>query len=552
MAPLKRIRGLLVIVGALAVVVLGLTLLSVVYQNNLQMETAEQFNRQQLLLARVQAANIQHYLDEVTVKVGNIARIMPQFQGLQGPDLTLLSNVLFDDTHKIKKRVEFLDGQGKPLLVKSSESFEAPDALELLSRVRESCSATVLAEADTENISIMAPVCSKQSVVGVVVVTMGIRELAEALLGPRKTGVQSYSWIMDDQGNLLYHPVKKDMTGRNLYRATPSCFECHKSFDLEKKLVESKADDFGRYMAPGGEDKIVSFSTVSVGKSRWIVTVSSPYSEVTGSVKASTRVYVLIVILGFLTTSIVAACLIVVNRKREQAEEQARRERTIEMMQADKLAALERLTSGIAREIGAPVTSIFSFIEVLMAVESDEFKRETIETIRFHMDSISDILQRLSNFSEQPTVEHAPCRINQLVESVLELLQFDKKVQNITIVRDLAIDLPETKTDKSGLAQVIVNIILRAVDAMPGGGTLTVRSRRDGDRVVLEFEDNGSVIPQDELDKIFDPLRFDRGEGLAGGGFSVSYGIIRRLGGEMGAESAPGKGTKFRASLPLT
>jgi signal transduction histidine kinase len=550
MALLQGQRGLVVVTGVLAVVVLGLAGLSVSFQKTLQMATAEQFSRQQLLLAKAQAANIQHYLDGVRDRVSTIARATAQLQVRREPDLTLLSNILFDDTHAVKKRIEFLDPEGKPLFVRGSTSLAGPDPHDLRGRVRGVCPTGVLMESDTKSVTIMAPVCNRDTLVGVVAVRLDIQDVAAAHLGPMKSGAKSYAWIMDGLGNLLFHPEQPDMAGRNLYRADASCFGCHKTFDLEKKIAEGKGDDSGRYVAPTGEDKIVSYSTASVGKARWIVAVSAPYSDVTKSTGKWMRVYSLIVILGFLTTSVVAAGLIVVNRKREQAEERARREATREMMHAEKLASLERLTSGIATEIGSPLTSIFSFVDVLMAREQDELKLETLETIRFHMNTISDTLRQLSRFSEQPSVELSACRVNSLIEDALALIQYDPKVQNITFVRDLAPHLPEIRTDKPGLSQVIVNIILRAADAMSGRGTITVRSRLSQDRIALEFEHSGVGLSREELKKIFDQLPLDRERG-GGVGLSVSYGMVRRLGGDLAVDSEPGKGTRFSVTLPI-
>jgi len=543
-------KGLVVISGVLAAVVLGLAALSVSFQKTLQMVTADQFSHQQLLLAKAQASNLQHYLDGVRDKVSTIARATAQLQVRRETDLTLLSNILFDDTRAVKKRIEYLDPEGKPLFVRGDTSLAGLEPHDLRARAQGVCPTGVLIESDTKTVTVMAPVCSQNSLVGVVAVRLDIHDIAAAHLGPMKSGAKSYAWIMDGLGNLLFHPEQPDMAGRNLYRADASCFGCHKSFDLEKKIVEGKGDDFGRYVAPTGEDKIVSFSTASVGQARWIVAVSAPYSEVTMPTKKWMRIYSWIVILGFLTSSAVAAGLIIVNRKREQAEERAQREETLEMMHAEKLASLERLTSGIASEIGSPLTSIFSFVDVLMAMEKDELKRETLETISFHMNTISDILKQLSRFSEQPSAEFSNCRVNSLVEGALALIQYDRKAQNITFVRDLAPNLPEIMTDKPALSQVIVTIILRAADAMPEGGTLTVRSRRDGDRILLEFEDSGVGISKEELKRIFDRLPIDRGKGT-GIGLAVSFGMVRRLGGDLAAESEPGKGSKFFVTLPV-
>lgn len=550
MGLLRGRKRLVAIIGVLVAVVLALAALSVSFQKRLQLVAADQFNRQQLLLARAQAANIQHYLDGVRDKVSTVARALTHFEARRESDLTLLSTILFDDTHKVRKRIEFLDPAGEPLFTRGDASLHGTDAEDLMARVRGICPAGVLAEADTKTVMVAAPVCSQEELVGVVAVHLDIRDIAEDHLGPMKSGAKSYAWVMDGLGNLLFHPEQPDMAGRNLYRADASCFGCHKTFDLEKKIVEGTGDDFGRYLAPTGEDKIVAFSTAAVGKARWIVAVSAPYSEVTKSTGKWMMVYSWIVILGFLTTSGVAAGLIVVNRKREQAEDRARRDATLEMMHAEKLASLERLTTGIATEIGSPLTSIFSFVDVLMAMERDELKLETLETILFHMNTIQDTLQQLSRFSEQPSVEYSPCKINSLVENALALIQYDRKVQNITFVRDLASHLPEIMTDKPGLSQVIVNIILRAADAMPGGGTITVRSRQDGDRIVLTFEDTGVGIAPDELKRLFDPLPLDRQRG-SGIGLSVSYGMIRRMGGDLAVESEAGAGTRFTITLPL-
>jgi C4-dicarboxylate-specific signal transduction histidine kinase len=120
-----------------------------------------------------------------------------------------------------------------------------------------------------------------------------------------------------------------------------------------------------------------------------------------------------------MTTSGVAATLLVLNRKQEQADERAKHEKELDMMHSEKLAYLERLTSGITSEIGNPLTSVFSFIDVLMDMEEDEFKKETLETIFFHMNRISDILKQLSGFSRMTPLELKSCKVNNLIADSL-------------------------------------------------------------------------------------------------------------------------------------
>jgi two-component system sensor histidine kinase AtoS len=221
-----------------------------------------------------------------------------------------------------------------------------------------------------------------------------------------------------------------------------------------------------------------------------------------------------------------------------------------QLIHSEKLSALERLTSGIAQDIGNPLTSVFSLVQLLRKVEHDELKKETIETIYSHMNRIADILKQLSSFSKMPPPELKLARVNNLIEDSLALMHYDKRVQDITIMKDLSPAIPEITTDSNQLRQVFVNVILNAVDAMPHGGTLTIRSRRQNNSVVIDFEDTGPGIAPEALSRIFDPLYTTEEKG-AGLGLAVSYRIIRKLNGSMTAESEPDKGCRFVITLPV-
>jgi C4-dicarboxylate-specific signal transduction histidine kinase len=219
-----------------------------------------------------------------------------------------------------------------------------------------------------------------------------------------------------------------------------------------------------------------------------------------------------------------------------------------QMMHTEKLAAMERLTSGIANEIGNPLTSVFSFVQILLDMEEDEFKKETLDTIYSNMSRISEILAQLSDFSKMPSVEREPCRVNTIIADSLSLIQYDKRVQDIMIVRDLGTDMPEIITDGSKLSQVFVNILLNAVDAMENGGTLTIHSRVKDGNIVIDFEDTGAGTSSEDLKKIFDPFHATKGTGI---GLAVSQKIIRQLNGSLTAESEVGKGSRFEVTLPI-
>ncbi|HET6364001.1 MAG TPA: cache domain-containing protein, partial [Nitrospirota bacterium] len=341
-----------VIIGVLAIIISALVILSVFFQRTLQMETAEQFNRQQLLLANAEASNIQSYLSIIKEEMLHIAQSVSLFQIRKETDCKLMTNVVFKDSDNVKKRIEFLDRNGVIFFSRGNVHAEGPDEKKIISRAQRLCPGDVQIEQDAKMVTIVAPVCRYDSLIGAVVLTLDIQDVARTFLGPIKSGSRGYAWMMDEKGNLLYHPTQPNMVGRNLYKTDSSCFKCHKTFDVEKKIIEGRGDYYGKYVAPTGEDKILAFSTTAVGNARWIVAVSAPYSEVTMSIKRSMKLYAWIIILIFMTTSGVAATLLVLNRKQEQAEERAKHEKEIDMMHSEKLASLERLTSGITSEIG--------------------------------------------------------------------------------------------------------------------------------------------------------------------------------------------------------
>ncbi|MGE5894315.1 MAG: ATP-binding protein [bacterium] len=675
-------KGYIGIIGGLVAVVLSLITLSHFFQRTLQMEMAEQFNKQQLLLANAEASNIQDYLSSIRDEVLHIAQAISMLQISKETDFSWVTDVLFKGNDSIGKRIEIRDGQGKTLFTRGSPASEARNVRTLIDRAKQLCPGDVLISQDTMKLSILAPVCRADSLLGTVSITLAIQDISKAFLSPIKSGSRGYAWMMDEKGNLLYHPTQPDMVGRNLYKTDSSCFACHKTFDAEKKIIEGKGDYYGRYVAPTGEDKILAFSTSLVGDSRWIIAVSAPYSEVTMSVRRSMKFYTWIIIVIFMTASGFSAVLIVLYRKKEKSEEREKHEEDLrryaaeledkvllrtqelstekekldtivtaigsgiilhdmkgavqwmnqtmndiagsdiigmtwdeicagctviasykeremqteillnlfrrndryfqvttapvrsggsdsvratirlvqdvtamkkmedQMVHSEKLASLERLTAGIASEIGNPLTSVFSFIQVLMDMEEDEFKKETLETIFFHMNRISDILQQLSGFSKMLPLELKPYKINSIIEDILSLIQYDKRVQDITIMRELSPDIPVIITDRAQLSQVIVNIILNAADAMPNGGTLTIRSRVKDNNLVISFEDTGVGIDSEHLKRIFDPFYSTKEKGT-GLGLAVSHSIITKLNGSLTAESELSKGSRFVITLPV-
>jgi signal transduction histidine kinase len=229
-----------------------------------------------------------------------------------------------------------------------------------------------------------------------------------------------------------------------------------------------------------------------------------------------------------------------------------------QVLHSEKLAALGRLAAGVAHEIGNPLTSISTFAQLLREMATDEFAQNSLDIINTHIQRITEIVRQMSAFSRPGEANIKLHQVNDILKSSLDLMRFDKRMKSTIVIRvDLDPDLPKTLIDEGQIAQVFINIILNALDAMPDGGRLTVRSshglNEDGlDIISLTFTDTGIGIPESDFAKIFDPFYTTKEAGKGTGlGLSVSYNIVKRFRGDIKIDSTLGKGTTFTIILPV-
>ena len=165
-----------------------------------------------------------------------------------------------------------------------------------------------------------------------------------------------------------------------------------------------------------------------------------------------------------------------------------------------------------------------------------------------------EIIRDLLDFSRENVPEKKPVDMNQVIDKAVSII--DKKLffEKIEIVRDFSDALPGVPADSNQLQQVFINLFLNAVEAMPDGGRLVIRTAPGGDNmsVIIRITDTGTGIPPENTDKIFDPFfttkEIGKGTGL---GLAVTYGIIQKHGGQIVFESEPGRGTSFIIKLPV-
>jgi len=224
-----------------------------------------------------------------------------------------------------------------------------------------------------------------------------------------------------------------------------------------------------------------------------------------------------------------------------------------QLAHAERMTSVGRFAAGVAHEINNPLTGVLTSGHILlkMASENDP-AREDLEIIVNETTRCREIIRNLLDFARPAPPRKEKTSLKYLVEQSLSVLGSELKSNNIKIKRDIDENSPDLMIDVHQIEQVLINIILNAIEAMPEGGAISVSAGCEDDEAVIKIQDTGCGIPQDILGKIFDPFfttkSAQKGTGL---GLSVSYGIIKYHKGTIEAKSADNQGTTFIIKLPL-
>jgi len=226
-----------------------------------------------------------------------------------------------------------------------------------------------------------------------------------------------------------------------------------------------------------------------------------------------------------------------------EAEERAR--------QAEQLAALSTITAGIAHDVGTPMTTILGYAELLLRSAPDGKSRERAQHIVDQVRRVTDLLQTLLNIARPRRARPEPIAIADVLDHSVDFFREKLRGRGIVVERDFAAR-PTVVADRDRIEQVFLNLIVNAADAMPDGGTLSVRIGSPSAELVEDsIEDTGVGIAPADLDRIFDAFYTtkERGKGT-GLGLLVSKRIVHEHGGTLRVESEPGHGTRFTIALP--
>jgi signal transduction histidine kinase len=244
----------------------------------------------------------------------------------------------------------------------------------------------------------------------------------------------------------------------------------------------------------------------------------------------------------------------------ENAQLFEREEHTIEelqktqkqLLQSEKLATIGQMAAGIAHELNTPLTYIMGNLELLELQDITPPQREMLSSIARGADRIRSLARRLLGFSRPAREEMVPLAVNDLVERSLELCQYQIASGRVELKRRLEADLPRVLGVSNLLEMALINLVVNAVHAMgEKGGALGVGTRRRGAEVEISVSDEGSGIPEKVRANLFEPFVTTKPEGTGTGlGLSTVLMVVERHNGRIDFESAEGKGTTFRITLP--
>lgn len=220
---------------------------------------------------------------------------------------------------------------------------------------------------------------------------------------------------------------------------------------------------------------------------------------------------------------------------------------------SERLAALGRITAGVAHEVKNPLNSMRLWLENLkeaLPPEQEASARQAVQVLDKEIDRLDAVVKRFLDFTRPMDVKLEQTQLSLLLKEVLEVARPQLQKVNVEVVQSLPADVPEVFVDRDLLKQAVLNLVLNAVEAMPGGGQIKMELTRRGEMAEITVGDTGKGIPPENRQKIFQ-LFFTTRPGGSGIGLASTFRIVQLHNGSIDFTTEVGRGTTFRIELPL-
>ncbi len=230
------------------------------------------------------------------------------------------------------------------------------------------------------------------------------------------------------------------------------------------------------------------------------------------------------------------------------------------MLHVEKMAAIGKMAAVVAHEINNPLSGILTYSKLVKrwiekntpASTKQEEMRGSLDLVASESKRCGDLVKNLLSFSRVSPMNLEWSDLNQVIDRCVRLVQHKMDMGNIQLNLDLAADLPMAHCDPAQIEQVVLAMVINAIDAMPQGGNLWITTGlKTQSAIELVVRDDGMGIPEEHLAHIFEPFYTTKESGGSGLGLAISQNIVERHGGQIAVDSTVGRGTTFKILLPV-
>lgn len=222
-----------------------------------------------------------------------------------------------------------------------------------------------------------------------------------------------------------------------------------------------------------------------------------------------------------------------------------------ELRRSERLAALGKMAAGVAHELRNPLSSIKGLAVLLKSQLSASGNGvETAEVLVKEVERLNRSIGELLDYARPPRLNRQPTAIDEILKKTISLVRIDAESYKISLHLNFSADLPLVQVDRDKLNQVMLNLLLNAIQAMPNGGVLNIMTDRDGEMIVVSIRDSGVGIAPENLQRVFDPYFTTKSNGT-GLGLALSAKIVEEHGGVIKISSTPNEYTEIRVMLPV-